>query len=61
MSEKTVQPVELHPEDLRFLEAMARQYQLPDLGKAIRCLIRHAREKTELQPQIFDEIRCHDC
>jgi len=40
---------------------MAKSYQLPDIGKAVRCLIDYARENPEKQTEIFGEVHCNDC
>lgn len=53
--------IELETEKVAFLEEMARQHGLPDIGKAVRCLINYAREHTDRHAEIFDEIRCADC
>ncbi|MGE3189117.1 MAG: hypothetical protein AB7N90_05505 [Vicinamibacterales bacterium] len=44
-----------------FLEEMARTHGLPDIGKAVRCLIDYARDHPDKQKEIFDEPRCLDC
>ena len=46
---------------LAFLEAMTQKYDLPDVGKAVRILIDHARENPSMQDTIFNESRCVDC
>jgi hypothetical protein len=46
---------------LAFLEEMTKKYELPDVGKAVRILIDHAREHPSLQDTIFNESRCLDC
>ena len=35
--------------------------QLPDMGKAVRCLIDYARENPDKQADIFGEVHCQDC
>jgi hypothetical protein len=50
--------VELDQQKVEFLEEMARKYGLPDMGKALRCLIDHARENPAIEEAIFTEIRC---
>jgi hypothetical protein len=50
--------VELDQQKVEFLEEMAKKYSLPDMGKAMRCLIDHARENPALEESIFTEIRC---
>ena len=61
MSENQSHPLELKPEQLAWLREMAGKHNLPDESKALRCLITFAREKAELEPDIFEEIRCVDC
>jgi hypothetical protein len=40
---------------------MVREHGLPDIGKAVRCLINYARENADRHAEIFDEVRCLDC
>jgi hypothetical protein len=51
MKDKTEQRILLEPEKVEFLQTMAKSYQLPDIGKAVRCLIDYARENTEKQAE----------
>ena len=44
-----------------FLERMVTEHGLPDVDKALRCLVNHAIDRSELEPDIFTEIRCYDC
>lgn len=53
--------IELETEKMQFLQAMATQYGLSDVGKAVRCLINYARENPDKHAEIFDEVRCLDC
>jgi hypothetical protein len=53
--------IELETEKIQFLQAMATQYGLADVGKAVRCLINYARENPDKHTEIFDEVRCIDC
>jgi hypothetical protein len=53
--------VDLETEKIEFLQKMAKQFGLPDEGKAVRCLINYAREHPERHAEIFDEVRCLDC
>ena len=53
--------VELSDAQAGYLAEMVRKYDLPDAGKAIRCLINYARETTEKEESIFSDIRCFDC
>lgn len=54
-------PIELETEKVAFLRQVSEQHALPDIGKAIRCLINYAREHPERHAEIFDEVRCLDC
>ncbi|MGH9330800.1 MAG: hypothetical protein ACRD09_10170, partial [Vicinamibacterales bacterium] len=54
-------PIELESAKVQFLQEMAKQHGLPDIGKAIRCLVNYARENPEKHPAMFDEVRCLDC
>jgi hypothetical protein len=61
MKEYETHHVQLDREMVEFLEAAAREYGLADAGKAIRCLINHAREHAEQRDSIFGEVRCVGC
>jgi hypothetical protein len=53
--------VDLESEKIAFLESMVERFKLPDVGKAVRCLINYARENPDKHDDIFDEVRCLDC
>jgi hypothetical protein len=53
--------IQLQPPKMAFLEEAAKTHQLPDAGKALRCLIDFAREHPELHAEIFGQIHCVDC
>ena len=53
--------VELESGKVEFLDQIARKYELPDVSKAIRCLINYARENPDQLDAIFAEVRCLDC
>ena len=40
---------------------MASKYAIPDVGKAIRCMIDHAKSEPEQERAIFEVIRCLGC
>ena len=61
MKDKIEQTILLEPAKVEFLEKMAQSYQLPDVGKAVRCLIDYARENPDQQAVIFGEVHCNDC
>ncbi|MBC22532.1 MAG: hypothetical protein CMJ32_01265 [Phycisphaerae bacterium] len=54
-------PIELNQSHVEWLDEMVQSHGLPDRSKAIRCLLNFARERTDLESEIFDEIRCPDC
>ena len=57
----TSYPIDLESEKVEFLRQMTERHRLPDIGKAIRCLINYARENPDKHADIFDETRCLDC
>jgi hypothetical protein len=59
--DKVVYSVELEKDMMQFMEQMVTEYQLPDVSKAIRCLINYARDAEEVRDDIFAEIRCLNC
>lgn len=61
MKDKIEQRIPLEAEKVEFLQEMAKSYQLPDIGKAVRCLIDYARENPDKQAEIFGEVHCQDC
>ena len=40
---------------------MAARYAIPDTGKAIRCLIDHAKSEPGQERAIFEVVRCLGC
>ncbi|HSR49251.1 MAG TPA: hypothetical protein VLV83_00400 [Acidobacteriota bacterium] len=61
MSENIEYTLELKEDQYEWLEEMAEEHGLPDESKALRCLIDFAREESDLESDIFDEIRCLHC
>jgi hypothetical protein len=61
MKDYTPRPIDLDPSMVEYLEGVAKQYALPDVGKAVRCLINYARENPDKGNEIFDEVRCAGC
>jgi len=59
--DQTSHAIDLEADKVAFLQEMAEKHGLPDIGKAIRCLINYAREHPDRHADIFDEIRCLDC
>jgi hypothetical protein len=61
MKDKVEQIVALEQSKLEFLEQMVKTYGLPDIGKAVRCLVNYARANPDQQAVIFGEVQCDDC
>ena len=61
MKDATTQTIDLVTEQKRFLDEMASKYGLPDMGKAVRCLVNYARENPDAHEAIFGDVRCLDC
>jgi hypothetical protein len=61
MKDRQARTIELESAKLQFLDEMVAKYGLPDIGKAVRCLVNYARENPERLDEIFDEVRCADC
>lgn len=57
----TERTIELKDHQMHYLEEMAKKHDLPDVSKAVRCLINFAVANENLESKIFDEIRCMDC
>ena len=58
---RELQEVELKEFQTEYLNNMVTKYDLPDIGKAIRCLIDFSIEKDAQEAEIFKEERCHSC
>ena len=61
MSDLQTHEFQLKPGQSEFLEQSAKQFNLDDAGKALRCLINYARENPDKTRDIFSEVRCLDC
>ncbi|HEY7190391.1 MAG TPA: hypothetical protein VH436_27760 [Vicinamibacterales bacterium] len=61
MKDFTPRPIDLDSEMVAYLEDVAKTYGLPDIGKAVRCLVNYARENDAKRDEIFNEIRCTGC
>lgn len=61
MSDNIEYPIELKEDQHEYLREMAEKYALQDLSKAVRCLINYARENSDLEGSIYEEIRCLYC
>ncbi|MEM7467149.1 MAG: hypothetical protein AAF387_09715 [Pseudomonadota bacterium] len=53
--------IELKDFQQEYLTKIVEKYDLADMGKAVRCLIDYAIEKTDSEDEIFEEMRCHSC
>jgi hypothetical protein len=53
--------IDLETDKVKFLHDVVAKHALPDMGKAIRCLVNYARENPEKHREIFDQERCLDC
>jgi len=54
-------PIDLEEEKVQFLQQIVERHHLPDMGKAVRCLINYARENPDRHADIFDQVQCLDC
>ncbi len=59
--DKALYSLELEKDMMAFMEQMTSKYDLPDVSKAMRCLINYARDVEDAQDAIFTEIRCLNC
>ncbi len=53
--------IELKEFQKDYLARITSKYDLPDMGKAIRCLIDYAIEMEDHEVEIFKLERCHSC
>ena len=53
--------IELKAYQVEYLEEMASKYAIPDMGKAIRCMIDHAKSEPQKERHIFEVLRCLGC
>ena len=60
---KDLQPrsIDLDISMIEYLQDVAQSHGLPDIGKAVRCLINFARENPDKRDEIFNEVRCIEC
>lgn len=61
VKDKAAYSIELEKSMHAFLQEMVKKYKLPNVGKAVRCLVTYARTRQDQQDAIFGEIRCPDC
>jgi hypothetical protein len=57
----TQHPIDLDSEMVAYLAEVAKKYGLPDIGKAVRCLVNYAREHDSKRDEIFSDVRCMGC
>ena len=53
--------IELKEFQLEYLEKIVADYDIPDIGKAVRCLIDYAIEEKGKEKELFQLERCHSC
>ena len=61
MKDASEHAIALESAKVQFLQEMAKEHNLPDIGKAVRCLVSYALENSDKHEAIFSEIRCLDC
>ena len=61
MKNRLEERVSLVDTQVKFLDEIVEKYELPDKGKAIRCLIDFARINSAEHDRLFKEVRCLDC
>ena len=61
MKDLQAQAIELSSGMIEYLREAAEAYGLPDVGKAVRCLVNYARENPDKRDEIFNDVRCIDC
>ena len=59
--DKATYSIELEKEMMAFMEDMTATYNLPDVSKAMRCLVNYVREVEGARDAAFSEIRCLTC
>jgi len=59
--DKATYSIELEKDMMLFLEQMTTQYDLPDVSKAVRCLVDYALCVEPARDDIFAESRCNRC
>ena len=59
--DKATYPIELEKDMMAFMEQMTAKYELPDVSKAMRCLVNYVREVENARDDVFSEVRCLSC
>ncbi len=53
-------PFEIHPDGYEMLQNIVERYQVPDVSKALRCLLDYAATDGDWD-EIFAKVRCRRC
>ena len=61
MSEKKEISFEIYSDSEKILEQIVDKYDLPDISKALRCLMDYVEEKESDWDEMFATIRCNRC
>jgi hypothetical protein len=61
VKDQHIYSIPLESAKVEFLEQMVKAYGLPNIDKAVRCLVNYARENPDKQEAIFADVRCLDC
>ena len=61
MSEKKEISFEIYSDSEKMLEQIVDKYDLPDISKALRCLMDYVEEKESDWDEMFATIRCNRC
>ena len=59
--DKAIYSIELEQDMMAFMEQMTAQYALPNVSKAMRCLINYVRDVDTVRDEAFAAIRCLNC
>jgi hypothetical protein len=59
--DKETYTIELEKDMMAFMEQMTASYDLPDVSKAMRCLINYVRDVESARDAVFAEVRCLNC
>ena len=61
MKDQRIYSIPLESAKVEFLEQMVKAYGLPNIDKAVRCLVNYARENPDKLEAIFVDVRCLYC
>ena len=59
--DKATYSIELEKDMMAFMEQMTAAYDLPDVSKAMRCLVNYVRVEQDARDRVFAETRCLNC